>query len=243
MWSETTIEEIDIMKMRIMISALIALCLCGCSNGAWIEDIIVPTQCVYYVQIVSNYADDVDINLMVGDGINVAGSGNTLVCETGSGVCFVNGDKVYAVTDDVFNELYVGNSVVDLCYDMMSSYSVDSVSREVVEEFENEYYLFKHKVRDDKFGDAEVSVYANKETNELHKVVIVLSSGITVMLSVDDNYNVGKYNPMEDYSMSGEEALNCLSKEFIENNVYTFGKYEFVNEVIERYNNWLGGTL
>ncbi len=231
------------MKTIIMIMVLMILCLCGCNNGAWVEDVIIPNQCVYYVQIVSNYADDVDISLTVGDGINIAGSGGTFVCETADGICLVNDDKVYAITDDVFNELYVGNSVVELCYNMMSSYSVDSVSREVVEEFGNEYYLFSHNVRDDKFGDAEVSVYASKETKELHKIVIVLSSGIAVILSVDDNYNIDKYSPTADYSMSGKEALDCLSKEFIEDNVYTFGKYEFANEIIGHYNKWLGGTL
>lgn len=241
------VRRFDLRKRIIsMLVLIMSILLVGCQDTVWLEDIVIPYKCIYNVNITSISADDIDLNLIVGRGIDIGGTrgyyvykmdGNTYYNDNRDDVVRLDNGEVIASRE------YVGDYVVTLINDILGDYTSAIAVRSIELVDESKYYVFRfspEKSSDDYL--IEVSMFVDINDYKLHGANIALSDELNVNFNIE---NSEQY--LVDYGtdsiISGKSATESLSDIFVNKNVYTYGKYELVNKIIDKYSGWLGGNL
>lgn len=200
----------------------------------------IPDVYTYSVQIVSTDADDVDINTICASDGRTIGTGNTFVTSKEDDVIFYDGYDFYRVEcntgryvpdEDILKVINDLDSRRPFTGCLWGNYD-DSV----------DYSVKQRKVRDNDYGIETVSVYTDKSSGNVGRVVADTSDGVAVIvnliglldLDADGLHVGGTHSDMVEYT---------IAEMFTTQNIYIKGKYKIVDYLIDSYNIFLGGQL
>lgn len=230
----------------IRLGAIVGLCilLSGCVRKARLEDIVVPEEFIYDVQIISNNADDIDIRFRVGQGVDIAGGSDMYIYNTDDYAYLVSNGSMSVIDDGIDALFYSGNTgsyFVDTINDIVDKSLSNKCERLL--EVGNGYrcYSYGCSYVDEDFGQVKAFKHADAETMELRRTVLYVDDLVITMTVSEYKY------PEVSIDFTGvvtyDDAIEKVADSFIKENVYTYGKYTYVDSLIDMFNTWLGGQL
>lgn len=232
---------------KVAIIAILLLLLITRNSLDNVDDnrIDIPSKCVYSVSVTNMYADDVDISIVLGYGYDVVGTNNSCVFVEDGNAYLKNNNSISFIGDSYSKDSLesICDYVSELMYEVIKCYYRDDVIISREEENEVIYEVYNFYIDDEICGRMNVFMYAEVSEMVMDKILFVADDNTIITMTVVDTDKY--YGTDRNYSgsITYEEAVDIIRESYVRDNVYTYGKYTFVDFITDEYAEWLGGEL